>query len=139
MTDESNTEVSDLDTWLIRPCDIYKFEYKNCTSMMSRLHQLFIYGKTIDCRQHHKDYLECCKWKSKHDTKAAEALIQSEINKRNERWKNHFANNIWENRTTPPENWNDPLPDYIADRKSSLNFDNFDYDEAANSKKCSIM
>jgi len=37
--------------------------------------------------------------------------------KRNNRWKSYYANNVWENRTSPPENWNDPLPGYIAQRR----------------------
>ena len=27
----------------------------------------------------------------------------------------HFSNNVWERRTAPPEDWNKPLPDHLAD------------------------
>lgn len=31
------------------------------------------------------------------------------------RLKAHFSNNVWERRTAPPEDWNKPLPDHLAD------------------------
>lgn len=69
-------------------------------------------------------------------------MIQSEINKRNNRWKAHYANNIWENRMSPPENWNEPLPEYIEQRRvhSTLKDSIDEYSDGANSKSlCSIM
>jgi hypothetical protein len=30
------------------------------------------------------------------------------------RLKDHFANDVWETRTTPPADWNKPLPDLLA-------------------------
>ncbi|XP_050523025.1 UPF0545 protein C22orf39 homolog [Daktulosphaira vitifoliae] len=140
MIDEASEDVKSLDTWMIRPCDIYNSEYKECTSIMSRLHQLFIFGNTIDCSQWHKDYQDCYKWKSKKDIKAAESLVQSEKNRRNNRWKTFYANDIWETRTSPPENWNDPLPDYIANRNSTLKNDASKINQQSiNEKFCVIM
>lgn len=64
----------------------------------------------------------------------------SEKNKRITRLKSHYANNVWENRTSPPENWNDPLPDYIAKRKSQSTLQDIINEENENSKSfCSIM
>lgn len=69
-------------------------------------------------------------------------MIQSETSKRHNRWKTHYANNVWENRKSPPENWNDPLPEYIAQRRknSSLKDTLDEYNLEENSKSlCSIM
>lgn len=69
-------------------------------------------------------------------------MIQSEKNKRNNRWSNFYANNVWETRKTPPTNWNEPLPDYIAKRRSMSTLkDNLDeYNTGSNSGPlCSIM
>lgn len=55
----------------IRPCDIYKSEYGECTTIMSRLHQMFVYGSTSDCNNFHEDYSNCLKWKKEKDIKAA--------------------------------------------------------------------
>lgn len=45
--------------WLVRPCSWYKDEYKECSSFHGKLHQYFIYGKTLDCSQWQKDYDNC--------------------------------------------------------------------------------
>lgn len=65
--------------------------------------------------------------------------------KRNNRYKAFYANNVWENRKTPPENWNVPLPEFIAIRRknTSLKDSVDDYSEdlsfADDSSSCSIM
>lgn len=69
-------------------------------------------------------------------------MIQSEKNKRIMRWKSYYANDVWENRDSPPENWNTPLPDYIAQRQSvSTLKDTLDEIslEENNKSLCSIM
>lgn len=55
----------------IRECEMYKDEYKDCTSFRARFQQYFVYGETLDCNQWKKDYDNCCKWESKRDMKAA--------------------------------------------------------------------
>lgn len=67
-----------------------------------------------------------------------ETLVNSEKNKRNNRWKTFYANNVWENRTSPPENWNDPLPDYIAQRRQNSTLGD-ELDKTENKSFCSIM
>jgi len=59
-----------------------------------------------------------------------------------DRWRLFNANNVWETRNNPPENWNDPLPEYIAKRRSNSTFKDTldDYNDKENSKSfCSIM
>lgn len=58
-------------TFQIRPCDIYNKEYKDCTAIVSRLHQMFVHGSTIDCNHRHEDYTNCLRWKNEKDIKAA--------------------------------------------------------------------
>ncbi|VVC40407.1 Hypothetical protein CINCED_3A008160 [Cinara cedri] len=131
-----------VDFWMIRPCDVYNQEYNQCTSILSRLHQMFIFGSTTDCNYRHEDYTNCLKWKNYKDTKAAEILINSEQNKRMLRWKSYYDNNVWENRDQPPENWNVPLPDFIAQRRSDSTLKDSleDYSIEENNKSmCSIM
>lgn len=55
----------------IRPCQIYKDEYSECTAIGSRLHQMFIYGNTLDCNNLHVDYSNCLRWKNYKDLQAA--------------------------------------------------------------------
>ena len=42
--------------WLIKPCEMYKEEYKDCKSIKARFHQYFIFGETLDCEQWKIDY-----------------------------------------------------------------------------------
>ncbi|CAH1100485.1 unnamed protein product [Psylliodes chrysocephalus] len=102
------------DQWLIRRCFIYDEEYSDCTSIRARFHQYFVHGKSIDCSQWKKDSVNCYKWEERQDVKAANELIQSEKQRRKERLLPHYSNNVWTRRKSPPENWNDPLPEYIT-------------------------
>lgn len=56
--------------------------------------------------------------------------------------KSFYENNVWENRKSPPENWNDPLPDYIAQRRqiSTLQDAVDKHNQESNSNSfCTIM
>lgn len=72
-------------------------------------------------------------------------MVQSEKNKRNTRWKLFYANDVWETRKNPPENWNDPLPDYIKQRKlnstlkDTLDGVNQNSNEETDTSLCTIM
>ncbi|CAB3255288.1 unnamed protein product [Arctia plantaginis] len=107
------------DRWLIRECDLYYDEYKECTSLKGRFQQYFIYGETLDCNQWKKDYDNCCKWESSKDLKAADALITSERNRRMERFRAHYRNDIWKKRDSPPTDWDKPLPDWMQKRNEN--------------------
>lgn len=68
-------------------------------------------------------------------------MIESEKTKRNNRWKAFYANNVWENRQSPPENWNAPLPEYIAQRRANSTFKDTleECNDMNNKSMCSIM
>lgn len=123
---------------------------------------MFIFGNTVDCNHWHEDYTNCLKWKNNKDKKAAviyivfilylfeliyficfikETLILSEKNKRILRWKSYYDNDVWENRDSPPNNWNVPLPDFIAQRRSNSTLkDSLDKNILEENKSlCSIM
>ncbi|XP_023946876.2 UPF0545 protein C22orf39 homolog [Bicyclus anynana] len=114
--DEPPQSIEPEDKWLIRDCEVYKDEYKECTSFRGRFHQYFIYGDTLDCNQWKKDYNNCCKWTDDKDLKAAEAVINSEKNRRLERLKSHYQNDTWTKRDGPPPDWEQPLPDWMVKR-----------------------
>lgn len=40
-------------------------------------------------------------------------LIKSERERRIKRLHSHLQNDVWEKREKPPENWNDPLPEWM--------------------------
>ncbi|XP_063531629.1 synaptic plasticity regulator PANTS [Cydia strobilella] len=113
----------DTDKWFIRDCEIYKDEYKECTSFRGRFHQYFIFGETLNCNQWKKDYYNCCKWESDSDEKAATALIESEKARRLERLKAHYRNDIWKKREGPPADWDKPLPEWMQKRQENTYLD----------------
>ncbi|XP_043283388.1 UPF0545 protein C22orf39 homolog [Venturia canescens] len=99
--------------WLLKPCEMYKDEYKDCKCMRARFNQYFVYGELLDCSQWKVDYENCQLWKSKDDDKAFEALLASEQKRRLKRLQPHYSNDIWTKRDKPPQNWNKPLPDWM--------------------------
>ncbi|KAK9707695.1 Protein of unknown function (DUF3128) [Popillia japonica] len=101
------------DEWMIRPCETYKEEYSDCRSIRSRFQQYFVFGHTIDCSQWKRDADNCYKWTENRDLRAAKNLINSEKERRLERLRAHYNNNVWEKRQSPPADWNKPLPDYL--------------------------
>ncbi|CAG9783927.1 unnamed protein product [Diatraea saccharalis] len=107
------------DKWMIRDCDTYKDEYKECTSFRGRFHQYFIFGHTIDCNQWKKDYDNCCKWVDDKDINGAEAVINSEKKRRMERLQAHYRNDIWKKRQSPPRDWDTPLPEWMNKRNEN--------------------
>ncbi|KPI91664.1 PREDICTED: UPF0545 protein C22orf39 homolog [Papilio xuthus] len=102
--------------WLIRDCEVYKDEYKECTSFRGRFHQYFIFGELLDCKQWKRDYDNCCKWENSKDVKAAVAVIESEKQRRLERLRAHYRNDTWKKRDAPPADWDKPLPEWMAKR-----------------------
>ena len=98
----------------IRPCSTYKEEYSDCTSIKARFHQYFIYGEPIDCSQWKRDYDNCCRFEDNpEDYRSAKELIESEKERRRQRLKAHYGNDVWKKRSSPPEDWDKPLPEEL--------------------------
>ncbi|XP_066594555.1 synaptic plasticity regulator PANTS isoform X2 [Prorops nasuta] len=129
----------------IRPCHVYQDELKECKSIRGRFHQLFIFGETLDCSQWENDYQNCQIWGKEHSEAAYKSLVNSQQKRIDERFQAHFRNNIWERRATPPENWNQPLPDYLNERVNSSSlvayYDELQQQKTGPSKKesCTIL
>ncbi|CAH0555346.1 unnamed protein product [Brassicogethes aeneus] len=101
------------DDWMIRKCSLYDDEYSDCTSIKGRFNQYFIFGDPLDCTQWKIDSKNCYKYVDNNDFKAGEELIKSEKKRRLQRLLPHYANDVWERRKTPPEDWNKPLPEHM--------------------------
>ncbi|XP_059172004.1 UPF0545 protein C22orf39 homolog [Physella acuta] len=97
------------DIWLIRTCEIYKDEYNDCKTFLSKLYQHYIDGGKQDCSQWLTDYNNCMLFRNKKDKEAAEALIEVERQRRKARLQSAKNNDIWEYRTKPPTEWFKPL------------------------------
>ncbi len=133
----------------IRPCFLYKEEYSDCKSIKGRFHQYFIHGESIDCLQWKRDYDNCTRYEENNDLKAAQEVIQSESDRRKDRFKGtvqkeafcftvnslcpmnhktnqfvaHFNNDIWTKRKSPPEDWDKALPEWLQKRNQNTLLD----------------
>ncbi|XP_030380149.1 UPF0545 protein C22orf39 homolog [Scaptodrosophila lebanonensis] len=109
------------DAWAIRPCHLYKDEYDDCSSFKARFHQYFIHGKDSDCSQWLTDYKNCERFQQSNgnDVVAGQAIIKSEEQRRQIRLHAHYANNTWEKRKQPPEDWAKPLPEWMEKRNEN--------------------
>ncbi|XP_013794198.1 UPF0545 protein C22orf39 homolog [Limulus polyphemus] len=101
------------DAWMVHPCEWYKEEYKDCKSLKARFHQYFVHGQTVDCTQWQNDFKNCMSWRKYRDIDAFKNVLESERNRIIQRQAASQANNIWELRKEPPEDWNKPLPDWM--------------------------
>lgn len=103
----------------IRPCSVYKDEYKECKSLRGRFNQYFIYGESLNCDQWRDDYNNCQKFSWFNDKEAAKSIVQSELNRRAARFKAHYDNDVWTKRESPPADWAKPLPDFMVERNKN--------------------
>ncbi|KAL7041937.1 hypothetical protein ACKWTF_000964 [Chironomus riparius] len=103
-------------SWKIRPCHIYKEEYKDCKSIKARFQQYFVTGDILDCSSWAHDLNDCINFEDKGDYSAGKRVIDNEDDRRSDRMKGHTDNDVWRKRKQPPEDWNKPLPEYISKR-----------------------
>ncbi|EDW85566.1 uncharacterized protein Dwil_GK23086 [Drosophila willistoni] len=117
----SNSKIGLADTWAIRTCHLYKDEYDDCVSFKARFHQYFIFGRDSDCSQWLKDYRNCERYQQSNgnDLDAGQAVIQSEEHRRLARLNAHYANDTWEKRKQPPQDWANPLPAWLEKRNEN--------------------
>lgn len=54
------------------------------------------------------------KYEEKGDIVAGRKLLESEDERRHRRMAAHNANDTWKKRTSPPKEWNSPLPEWFV-------------------------
>ncbi|KAH3784933.1 uncharacterized protein LOC127841846 [Dreissena polymorpha] len=90
-------------------CDFYQMEYKTCTSFQGKLNQYYLYGDTQDCG-HWKHLHSMCKdYLLTSDIKLEERLVEHEFQRSHHRVQEARANDVWEYRTEPPDDWFKPV------------------------------
>ncbi|XP_008548060.1 uncharacterized protein LOC103571624 [Microplitis demolitor] len=144
-----NTEAKIWDgEWMLKPCHMYEEEYKDCKSLRGRFYQYYVHGEQLDCTQWKRDYQNCQKWRKKQDEVAYNDLVESVKKRRLERLKSHVANDTWTRRTKPPEDWNEPLPEwmvkknegtFLAAKQKSINADGYDHGYDQYVPSCTIL
>ncbi|CAL1267943.1 unnamed protein product [Larinioides sclopetarius] len=85
--------------------------------MKARFHQYFIYGDTIDCTHWKNDYMNCMHFRKKHDLESLEKVVVSENERKRQRIQSMEQNDVWKYRSSPPENWNSPMPSWMVENK----------------------
>ncbi|XP_054166712.1 UPF0545 protein C22orf39 homolog [Oppia nitens] len=110
-------------SWLVRPCERYHFQYKDCKSIKARVHQYFIFGQSIDCNQWYEDYMNCLDYRKTTDVNSLQKVIDSEMKRKDDRLATVRQNDVWEYRNKPPDDWSKPLPKWFQEKtKSSVLF-----------------
>ncbi|XP_076338927.1 synaptic plasticity regulator PANTS isoform X5 [Tachypleus tridentatus] len=85
----------------------------------ARFHQYFVHGQMIDCTQWQNDFKNCMDWRRYRDIDAFKNVLESERNRIFQRQAAAQANDSWELRDEPPEDWNKPLPDWLQKEHNS--------------------
>ncbi len=101
--------------WMVRKCDAYYAELKNCRQWRGRLHQYYVHGKVDSCENWKLNYEDCLSWKTSADPAAVERIVGREKERIADRMRGHLANDVWERRETPPSDWNKLLSDHLTD------------------------
>ncbi|KAH7640424.1 synaptic plasticity regulator PANTS [Dermatophagoides farinae] len=96
-------------SWMVRPCEWYLQEYKDCKSIRARLHQYFISGTIDNCDDWRDDYHNCYQFRNNKNPIYLNRLIESELLRKHNRLLQSKANDVWEYRTEPPNDWNKPI------------------------------
>lgn len=120
------------DSNLVRPCERYKEMYNSCKSIKSKIYQYYVYGESLDCSQHLDNYDSCKKFRKTGDTNLLDSIIEWEKNLIMTRLKTVEQNKTWDLRTSPPQDFEAPLPEHLAARQKKSLFYTI---EKRNSKK----
>lgn len=105
------------DIILVRPCERYQELYKSCKSIRGRLHQYYVYGELFDCTQHYERFLACKKFRETKDIAFLDPVIQWEKTLISERLQRAESNPVWQYRTSPPADFEGPLPEFIRKKQ----------------------
>ncbi|RWS14887.1 hypothetical protein B4U79_09260 [Dinothrombium tinctorium] len=105
-----------LEEFKVRPCQWYYDEFRECSRYLSRFHQRFVFGKTLDCSGWKNDYEDCLAFRDNADFHSLKRVLDNESKRQQKRKDSLTANNVWKYRQTPPEDWNKPLPQWLIER-----------------------
>ncbi|KAL5017513.1 hypothetical protein ScPMuIL_007102 [Solemya velum] len=109
------------DIWMVRPCEIYREEYNDCSGFKGRFQQHYVFGQSQDCGKWKEDYENCIKFRNNNKSlDALNCIIKNERERREIRLRNAKRNDIWEYRTKPPEEWTSTLPGWDEQHENSL-------------------
>lgn len=120
------TDANLKDAHLIRPCERYMELYRSCKSILSRIHQYYVYGETLDCSPHVNNYNACLSFRKSKDVSLLDTIISWEKDFINIRMKTVEQNKAWKMRETPPADFDGPLPEFIVKRNRNSIFNSRD-------------
>ncbi|XP_022338389.2 uncharacterized protein LOC111133937 isoform X1 [Crassostrea virginica] len=106
---------------IIRPCSTYRRECEACFASTSRIKQLYVNGEMSDCSPLINIFDKCNAMEKGGDgaVDAMNELIEYEKQKINNKEKMKQINDVWEYRSSPPEHWSAPYPEFLESRKET--------------------
>lgn len=98
-------------SWMVRPCEWYLQEYTDCKSIRGRIHQYFVGsdGSYDNCDGWRDDHYNCSMFRKNQSPDLLNRLIESELARKEKRFAQSRANDVWEYRAEPPSDWNRPV------------------------------
>ncbi|XP_078585168.1 synaptic plasticity regulator PANTS-like isoform X2 [Branchiostoma floridae x Branchiostoma japonicum] len=96
------------------PCDYYKQEYSDCTTVGHRFHSYYVYGEKPECGQWKKDYEACTAWMKTKSEEAKQELLKVEDRHLQQKY---YVNPVWPRRVTPPKDWYLPVEEMRQKQK----------------------
>ncbi len=103
------------------PCDHYEYEFNMCSSFMNKVNNYYR-GVESDpdrtCESYKNLFLDCVSYE-RNPGQNFDALLRLKayekqmLEKRRQSAEN---NDVWTKRTSPPSDWNAPLPDWCMER-----------------------
>ena len=121
--------------WMVRPCEWYQDEARECGRLRARVHQHFVLGRALDCSPWAKDYASCLEFRRSRDPKLLSALIASEERRLTDRARGSAGNDVWKYRSSPPADWAAPLPLHVAQRSKGSLLEFYSKTQAATSSE----
>uniref|UniRef100_A0A6G1SEM9 Synaptic plasticity regulator PANTS n=1 Tax=Aceria tosichella TaxID=561515 RepID=A0A6G1SEM9_9ACAR len=113
---------SNKDALLVRPCERYRELFSSCKSIRGRIHQYYVYGELLDCSPNQDNYNACLNYRKTKDLKFLSKIIEWEKNLIMTRTNAERQNKTWQFRDSPPEDFNGPLPEFLAKRQANSLF-----------------
>lgn len=102
------------------PCDHFKYELKRNCGRLSRFNRWFMSDdqNNLDCDRLKELFFICQKYVSdpQRNLQCLMPLKTYENELARRRIESIKNNDVWELRKEPPSDWNDPLPDWAAER-----------------------
>ena len=87
-------------------------KWRHCSSAYNQFHQYYIFGRFKSCNQIKTNFKNCVRWRTFRSEEAKANLLEALKKEKTEDMRADGVDDVkpvWEIRTEPPVDWNDPI------------------------------